>query len=160
MYMDSAQQNISSLIQDGDLLEKKMQSFARNLQDLDLNEEQIQTLVASIATTSTKQTLAKISALIDDEEFNKWKDFVDSGANNAQQLIVLNRFLINKTNKDLETINSEIIDALIKDTLDEVANVKDLTIKISQLTPEEVNKAKELLEAEDYEGVNRIVNRE
>jgi hypothetical protein len=158
--MDSAQQNITSLVQNEDLLEAKMKSFVRNLQDLNLNEEQIQTLVASLSTTSVKQTLAKISALMDDEEFKKWKAFVDSGANNAQQMIVLNRFLLNKTNKDLETINSEIIDALIKDTLDEVANVRDLNIKISQLSTEEIDKAKTLLEAGDYEGVDRIINKE
>jgi hypothetical protein len=157
--MNSAQSSIpSSLIQDDDLLEKKMKSFIRNLQDLDLNQDQIETLVFSLTTTSVNQTLAKINALMDNEELQKWKDLVDSGANTAQQLIVLNRFLLDKTNKDLETINSEIIDALIKDTLDEVANIKDLKIKISQLDSEQVKKAQELLEAGDYEGVDKIIN--
>ncbi|MHC1716953.1 MAG: hypothetical protein AB9915_03680 [Candidatus Dojkabacteria bacterium] len=158
--MDSAQQNISSLIQNDDLLETKLKSFVKNLQDLGLNEEQVNTLTLSVATTATKQTLAKISALMNEEDFNKWKEFVDTGANNAQQLIVLNRLLQNKTNKDLETLNAEIIDSLIKDTLNEVTNMKDLTIKVSQLSPEEVAKAKSLLDSGDYDGVDKVINRE
>ncbi|MFA5634014.1 MAG: hypothetical protein WCY00_00290 [Candidatus Dojkabacteria bacterium] len=158
--MDSAQQSLSSLVQDSDLLEEKLKTFTSNLQNLGFNDEQIETLVFSLSTTSIKQTLAKISALMNDEEFSKWKDFVDSGANSAQQLLVLNKFLLNKTNKDLETINSEIMDSLIKDTLEEIVNTKDLHIKISQLSEQEIDKAKELLEAGDYEGVDRIINGE
>lgn len=156
--MNSAQQNTSSLIHNEDLLEAKLHSFAKNLQDLGLNDQQVETLVMSVATTSTKQTSAKVNALMDKEDLEKWNDFVDSGPNTAQQLIVLNRFLIEKTKKDLETINSEIIDALIQDTLDEIANLKDLKIKLSQLSDEEVDKAKELLDAGDYEAVDRIIN--
>lgn len=158
--MDSAQQNISLMVQNSDLLESRLQSFVKNLQDFGLNDEQVSTILLSTTATANKQTLAKVSALMDGTEFEKWKDFVDSGANIAQQLLVMNKFLEGKVNKDLETIHMEIVESLIKDTLEEVANIKDLNIKISQLSPEEVEQAQKLLEAGDFEGVEKIVHKE
>lgn len=159
--MDAAPQNMSSLIQnDGDLLQEKLDSFLRELQSLGLNEEQIETISSSLTTTATKQTMAKISSLMNDEEFENWKKFVDTGANTAQQLIVLNRLLLNKTEKDLDTIHMEIVDGLIKNTLSDIANIKDLNLKISNLSPEEVEKAKQLLDDGDYEGADKIINKE
>ena len=159
--MDAAPQNMSSLIQnDGDLLQEKLDSFIRELQSLGLNEEQIETIATSLTATATKQTMAKISSLMDDEEFENWKNFVDTGANTAQQLVVLNRLLLNKTDKDLDTIHMEIVDGLIKNTLSDIANIKDLNLKISNLSPEEVEKAKQLLDDGDYEGADKIINKE
>lgn len=159
--MDAAPQNMSSLIQnDGDLLQEKLDSFIRELQSLGLNEEQIETIATSLTATATKQTMAKISALMDEQEFENWKNFVDTGANTAQQLVVLNRLLLNKTDKDLDTIHMEIVDGLIKNTLSDIANIKDLNLKISNLSPEEVEKAKQLLDDGDYEGADKIINKE
>ena len=159
--MDAAQQNMSSLIQnDGDLLQEKLDSFVKELQGLGLTGEQIETIITSLTSTATKQTMAKISSLMDDEEFERWKTFVDTGANTAQQLVVINRLLLNKTNKDLDTIHMEIVDGLIKNTLSDVANIKDLNLKVSNLSPEEVEKAKQLLDDGDYEGADTIINKE
>lgn len=159
--MDAAPQNMSSLIQnDGDLLQEKLDSFIRELQSLGLNEEQIETIANSLTATATKQTMAKISALMDEQEFENWKNFVDTGANTAQQLVVLNRLLLNKTDKDLDTLHMEIVDGLIKNTLSDIANIKDLNLKISNLSPEEVEKAKQLLDDGDYEGADKIINKE
>ncbi|PKN02999.1 hypothetical protein CVU76_03160 [Candidatus Dojkabacteria bacterium HGW-Dojkabacteria-1] len=159
--MDAAPQNMSSLIQnDGDLLQEKLDSFVKELQGLGLTAEQIETIITSLTATATKQTMAKISSLMDDEEFENWKNFVDTGANTAQQLVVLNRLLLNKTDKDLDTIHMEIVDGLIKNTLSDIANIKDLNLKISNLSPEEVEKAKQLLDDGDYEGADKIINKE
>lgn len=159
--MDSAPQNMSSLLQNSeDLLQEKLDSFVKGLQYLGLTNEQIETLASTLSTTATKQTMAKVSALMNEEEFENWKNFVDTGANVAQQLVVLNRLLQNKVNKDLETIHMEIVDDLIKNTLSEVANLKDLNLKVSNLSPEEIEKAKQLIEAGDYEGADRIITKE
>lgn len=159
--MDAAPQNMSSLIQsDRDLLQEKLDSFVKELQGLRLTAEQIETIITSLTSTATKQTMAKISSLMDDEEFEKWKAFVDTGANTAQQLVVLNRLLLNKTDKDLDTLHMEIVDSLIKNTLSDIANIKDLNLKISNLSPEQVEKAKQLLDDGDYEGADKIINKE
>lgn len=158
--MNAAQQNMSSLIQNDDVFQQKLTSFIKNLSDLGLNQEQVETIAGNISVTATEQTIAKISALMDDDDFNKWKAFMDTGPNTAQQLIVLNKFLMDKSNKDLEAINNEIIDSLLKDTLVEVSKMKDLNTKISQLSPEEVAKAKALIDAGDYEGAEKVVNKE
>ena len=159
--MDAAQQNMSSLIQnDGDLLQEKLDSFVKELQGLGLTGEQIETIITSLTATATKQTMAKVSSLMDDTEFENWKNFVDTGANTAQQLVVLNRLLLNKTDKDLDTIHMEIVDGLIKNTLSDVANIKDLNLKVANLSPEEVEKAKQLLDDGDYEGADKIINKE
>ena len=158
--MDAAQQNTASLVTNDDLLQTKIDAFVKNLKDMGLTQEQTETIAMSVATTSTQQTLAKISALMSEEDFEKWKAYVDTGPNTAQQLIIMNRFLINRTKKDLETLQSEIIDALIKNTLDDISHAKDLRIKISQLSSEEAVKAKELLDAGDYIGADKIINKE
>ncbi len=159
--MDSAPQNMSSLLQSSeDLLQEKLDSFIREMQSLGLNNEQIESIATSISTTATKQTMAKVSALMDEKEFESWKNLVDTGANVAQQLIVMNRLLLNKTGKDLDAIHMEIVDGLIKNALSEIANIKDLNLKVAQLSPEEVEKAKALLEEGDYDGADRIINKE
>ncbi|MDX9739184.1 MAG: hypothetical protein RBT33_02380 [Candidatus Dojkabacteria bacterium] len=159
--MDSAPQNISSLLQNSeDLLQEKLDSFIKQMQYLGLTNEQIETIASSITTTATKQTMAKISALMNEEEFEKWKTFVDTGVNIAQQLIVLNKFLMEKVNKDIEGIHMEIVDGLIENTLSEVANIKDLNLKVSNLSPEDVEKAKELIDAGDYEEADKLINKE
>ncbi len=159
--MDSAPQNISSLLQNSeDLLQEKLDSFIKQMQYLGLTNEQIETIASSITTTATKQTMGKISSLMDEKEFEKWKTFVDTGANIAQQLIVLNKFLMEKVNKDIEGIHMEIVDGLIENTLSEIANIKDLNLKVSNLSPEEVEKAKELIDAGDYEEADKLINKE
>lgn len=159
--MDSAPQNISSLLQNSeDLLQEKLDSFIKQMQYLGLTNEQIETIASSITTTATKQTMAKISALMNEEEFEKWKTFVDTGVNIAQQLIVLNKLLMEKVNKDIEGIHMEIVDGLIENTLSEVANIKDLNLKVSNLSPEDVEKAKELIDAGDYEEADKLINKE
>ncbi|MFA5623117.1 MAG: hypothetical protein WC981_02715 [Candidatus Dojkabacteria bacterium] len=159
--MDSAPQNISSLLQNSeDLLQEKLDSFIKQMQYLGLTNEQIETVASSITTTATKQTMAKISALMNEEEFEKWKTFVDTGVNIAQQLIVLNKLLMEKVNKDIEGIHMEIVDGLIENTLSEIANIKDLNLKVSNLSPEEVEKAKELIDAGDYEEADKLINKE
>lgn len=159
--MDSAPQNISSLLQNSeDLLQEKLDSFIKQMQYLGLTNEQIETIASSITTTATKQTMAKISALMNEEEFEKWKTFVDTGVNIAQQLIVLNKLLMEKVNKDIEGIHMEIVDGLIENTLSEIANIKDLNLKVSNLSPEEVEKAKELIDAGDYEEADKLINKE
>ncbi len=159
--MDSAQQNMSSLLQNSeDLLQEKLDSFVKQLQYLGLSNEQIETIATSITTTATKQTMAKVSSLMDEKEFENWKAFVDTGVNIAQQLVVLNRLLMEKVNKDIEGIHMEIVDGLIENTLSEVANLKDLNLKVSNLSPEEVEEAKKLIDAGDYEGADKIINKE
>lgn len=159
--MDSAPQNMSSLLQSSeDLLQEKLDSFVKEMQSLGLNNEQIESIATSISTTATKQTMAKVSALMDEKEFESWKNLVETGANVAQQLIVMNRLLLNKTGKDLDAIHMEIVDGLIKNALSEIANIKDLNLKVAQLSPEEVEKAKALLEEGDYDGADRIINKE
>ena len=159
--MDSAQQNMSSLLQNSeDLLQEKLDSFVKQLQYLGLSNEQIETIATSITTTATKQTMAKVSSLMDEKEFENWKTFVDTGVNIAQQLVVLNRLLMEKVNKDIEGIHMEIVDGLIENTLSEVANLKDLNLKVSNLSPEEVEEAKKLIDAGDYEGADKIINKE
>ncbi len=159
--MDSAPQNISSLLQNSeDLLQEKLDSFIKQMQYLGLTNEQIETIASSITTTATKQTMGKISSLMDEKEFEKWKTFVDTGANIAQQLIVLNKLLMEKVNKDIEGIHMEIVDGLIENTLSEIANIKDLNLKVSNLSPEEVEKAKELIDAGDYEEADKLINKE
>jgi len=159
--MDSAPQNLSSLIQNNeDLLQEKLNSFVKQLQYLGLDNTEIETISGGITVTATKQMMAKVSALMDEQEFEKWKIFVDTGVNNAQQLIVLNRMLINKTNKDFETIFMEIVDGLIENTLNDLARIKDLNLKVSQLSPEDVEKAKQLLDSGDFEGADSIINKQ
>ena len=159
--MDSAPQNMSSLLQNSeDLLQEKLDSFIKQMQYLGLTNEQIETIASSITTTATKQTMGKISSLMDEEEFEKWKTFVDTGVNIAQQLIVLNKLLMEKVNKDIEAIHMEIVDGLIENTLSEVANIKDLNLKVSNLSPEEVEKAKALIDAGDYEEADKLINKE
>jgi hypothetical protein len=159
--MDSAPQNLSSLIDNNDdLLQKKLDSFIKELQYLGLSQEQIENLVMSLSSTATKQTMAKISSVMSEDDWDKWKKFVDTGPNTAQQIMVMNTFLEKKINKDLETIHSEIIDGLIENTLEEIASTKDLSLKVSQLTPEEIEKAKKLLDEGDYDGADRVINKE
>lgn len=159
--MDSAPQNISSLLQNSeDLLQEKLDSFIKQMQYLGLTNEQIETIASSITTTATKQTMGKISSLMDEEEFEKWKTFVDTGANIAQQLIVLNKFLMEKVNKDIEGIHMEIVDGLIENTLSDIANIKDLNLKVSNLSPEDVERAKGLIDAGDYEEADKLINKE
>lgn len=159
--MDSAPQNISSLLQNSeDLLQEKLDSFIKQMQYLGLTNEQIETIASSITTTATKQTMAKISALMNEEEFEKWKTFVDTGVNIAQQLIVLNKLLMEKVNKDIEGIHMEIVDGLIENTLSEIANIKDLNLKVSNLSPEDVERAKGLIDAGDYEEADKLINKE
>lgn len=159
--MDSAPQNISSLLQNSeDLLQEKLDSFIKQMQYLGLTNEQIEIIASSITITATKQTMGKISSLMDEKEFEKWKTFVDTGANIAQQLIVLNKLLMEKVNKDIEGIHMEIVDGLIENTLSEIANIKDLNLKVSNLSPEEVEKAKELIDAGDYEEADKLINKE
>ncbi len=159
--MDSAPQNISSLLQNSeDLLQEKLDSFIKQMQYLGLTNEQIETIASSITTTATKQTMGKISSLMDEKEFEKWKTFVDTGANIAQQLIVLNKFLMEKVNKDIEGIHMEIVDGLIENTLSDIANIKDLNLKVSNLSPEDVERAKGLIDAGDYEEADKLINKE
>ncbi|MGI6423480.1 MAG: hypothetical protein ACOX0X_02620 [Candidatus Dojkabacteria bacterium] len=159
--MDTASQNIASVAQNSeDILQDKLDSFAKELRNLNLSEEQIQTVASSLVTTATKQVMAKISSLMDDKEFNNWKKFVDTGANTAQQLIVLNRLLINKTGKDLNTLHEQIIDDLIKNTLGDIASVRDLNLKVSKLSDEEVAKAQELLKQGDFDSADKVINKE
>jgi len=159
--MDSAPQNLSSLIQGNtDILQEKLNSFVQQLQYLGLDKTEIETISGGITVTATKQMMAKVSALMDEQEFEKWKIFVDTGVNNAQQLIVLNKMLINKTNKDFETIFMEIVDGLIENTLKDLARIKDLNVKVSQLSPEEIEKATQLLDSGDFQGADSIINKQ
>lgn len=159
--MDSAPQNLSSLIQGNtDILQEKLNSFVEQLQYLGLDKTEIETISGGITVTATKQMMAKVSALMDEQEFEKWKIFVDTGVNNAQQLIVLNKMLINKTNKDFETIFMEIVDGLIENTLKDLARIKDLNVKVSQLSPEEIEKATQLLDSGDFQGADSIINKQ
>jgi hypothetical protein len=102
--------------------------------------------------------MAKISLLMDEEEFEKWKDFVDAGANEAQQALVMNKFLTEKTGKDFDTFHTEILEELMSSILNSVREHKDLSIKISNLNDEQTKEALEYLNNEDFGKLNALLN--
>lgn len=157
--MDSAQKSITSLIDGNDMLEKRLNLFIKELQDMGLNKEQIDDVITKFTSIATQQTIAKISALMDEKDWENWKKFVDTGANTAQQLIVLNRLLINKSGKDLNTINVDIIESLATTMIDDLKMANDVSLKISNLSPEDVAKAQELLDAGDFIGADQIIDK-
>ena len=97
---------------------------------------------------------------MDDSDWSKWKAFVDSTPtpNVAQQLIIMNKFLEDRTGKSLETLHLEILDSLLKDTLDQIQQRRDMAIKVSKLSDEQIDTVNEALDNEEFDKADDILN--
>lgn len=158
--MDTAQKSLSSLTVEDDELQTKVNLFFKELQDLGISHEQIETIGQQLIVLSTDHVTAKIDMLMDEDEFEKWKKFVDTGANAAQQAIVLNKFLKKKIDKDLDTLQLEIADSLMKNILNALQERRDLVVKISKLNDKEIEEATRLLESSEFTKLEKLLNRE
>jgi hypothetical protein len=70
----------------------------------------------------------------------------------------MNKFLTEKTDKDLDTFHTEILEELMNSILNSVREHKDLSIKISNLNDEQTKQALEYLNNEDFEKLNALLN--
>jgi hypothetical protein len=156
--MDTAPKSVSSLVVDDDPLQTKVNLFFKELQDLGVQEEGLKNIGEQLIALGSEHLMAKISLLMDEEEFEKWKDFVDAGANEAQQALVMNKFLTEKTGKDFDTFHTEILEELMSSILNSVREHKDLSIKISNLNDEQTKEALEYLNNEDFGKLNALLN--
>ncbi len=160
--MDDNQKTLSSLVANNDdLIDTKLELFVKDLQYLGLNPQQIEQISGSMTVTLSEQVMLKISALMSDEDWTKWKAFIDvvPTPNTAQQVIVMNEYLKNRINKDLEGLYNEILEELAKNTIEELKGIKDLKEKVATLSDEEVDKAQQALEEEDYDKVDKIISK-
>lgn len=158
--MDTAQQSLSSLIVEDDELQTKVNLFFKELQDLGISNEHIQTIGQQLIVLSTDHLTAKIDMLMDEDEFEKWKKFVDTGPNAAQQALILNKFLKKKINKDLDTLQLEISETLMKNILSSLQERRDWVVKISKLNDQEIEEATRLLESSDFAKLEDLLNKE
>jgi hypothetical protein len=158
--MDTAQQSVSSLIVEDDELQTKVNLFFKELQDLGVSDKQIEAIGQQLIVLSTDHLTAKIDMLMDKDEFEKWKKFVDTGPNAAQQAIILNKFLKKKINKDLDSLQLEIADTLMKNILNSLQERRDLVVKISKLNDQEIEEATRLLESSEFAKLDNLLNKE
>lgn len=143
------------------LIEQKIVGYINTLKDLNISDEKITEIAGYLTSTANLQILAKISSLMDEEEFEKWKTFIDTDPepNVAQQLIVMNAFLKRKANLSIEDITNEILESLMRNSLDEIKWNSELRQKISKLNPEDVKLAQKLLENEEYAELDKLLSK-
>ncbi len=158
--MDTAQKSLSTLVVDDDILQTKVNLFFRELQDLGIQEEQIKAIGEQLIVLVSDHVIVKVKLLMSDEEWEKWKKFVDTGANSAQQAIVLDKLLNKKISKSFDDLNTEIADELMQNILESIRNRKDLAIKLSKLTDEEVVQATTLLEEGKFDELDALLNKD
>ncbi len=158
--MNPAQSDISNLIVFDDPVQTKINIFIKQLSELGLDKEQLETLGLSIASTASTQTIAKISAVMTDTDWDNWRNFInaDPNPNTAQQIIVMNELLRQRTNKDLNTLFNEILDSIMKDTKYELLEDVKLRQKISKLSDEDTQKAMQLLEDGEFEELDKLLD--
>jgi len=140
------------------LIEEKLVSFFETLKSLGISDEKIKEIGGGLVTISNTSILAKISSLMDEEEFNKWKEFVDTGANTAQQIVVMNAFL-NRKGHSLESITDTVLETLMKNTLDEIKITSDLRSKVGKLHDEEVKLANKLLDENRFDELDKLLEK-
>jgi hypothetical protein len=158
--MDTAQQSLSSLVIEDDKLQTKVNFFFKELQDLGLSNEQIEVIGQQLIALSTDHLTAKIDMLMNEEEFEKWKKFIDTGPNTAQQAIVINKFLQKKVGKDVDALQLEIADTLMKNILNSLQERRDFVAKISKLNDQELEEATKLLNNNQFEKLDNLLNKE
>jgi hypothetical protein len=156
--MNTAPNSVSSLVVNDDPLQTKVNFFFKELQDLGVPEEGLKNIGEQLIVLTSEHLMAKISLLMDEEKFAEWQKFVDSGANEAQQALVMDKYLKEKTGKDLDTFHTEIMEELMNGILDSIREHKDLSIKIANLDDEQTKQALEYLNSEDFEKLNTLLN--
>lgn len=156
--MNTAQNTVSSLKVDDDPLQTKVNLFFKELQDLGISEEGIKNIGEQLIVLSSEHFTAKISLLMDEEEFSKWQEYVDAGANTAQQALVLNKYLEEKIDKDIDTVHTEIMESLMLNILNGIRENRELSIKISQLDDKQIKEALELLDKGDFAKLDSFLN--
>lgn len=156
--MNPAQPDLSSLIQIDDPIQTKINLFIQSLSELGLDKDQSTDVGLNVSTTATNQTMAKISSIMEDSDWERWKAFLLTEPNTAQQIIIMNEFLKKRINKDLNTLFNEILEGVMQSTKDGIIESRDLTVKISKLPPEMVSKAQQLLDEGEFDELDNILN--
>lgn len=156
--MDTAYTSLSSLVVDDDDFQTKVNFFFKELQDLGVDDEGLQNIGKQLIVLSSEHVTAKISLLMDKDEFEKWKEFVKTGPNTAQQALVMNKFLEKKIGKDMDTVHGEVTGELMNNILESIRENRELSVQISKLNDEQIKEALELLEKKDFEKLNSLLD--
>jgi hypothetical protein len=133
--------------------------FLKEIVDLGVPQDQIQKLGEVLVALASEHLTAKISMLMDEEEFNNWKAFIDAGANSAQQMLVIDKLLQKKTQKTLEELQVEIAGELMDNILTNLKERQEYTEKISKLTEQEAAQALEYLNRKEFKKLDDLLNK-
>lgn len=116
--------------------------FVQYLRDqLHYPQEKILEIVGTLTGVITNLTILAVFREMTSEELDNWKNIVESGANDSQQLLLIDKFLQKKINKSFEELNNEILVKTVNYYKNELKTSKKLVEQINRLNEEQTEQA-------------------
>lgn len=141
-----------------DKTQRVVNKFIEGLKKLGLNDQQINDLVSEYAHMIVDRIMQEITLQMDEADVERWNKFVDTGANEAQQLLILDEFYKKKSGESLEDLEGRVVEGIITSSVQQYNDSQNIKAKIEKLDKASQDKVKALLDQGDFLGAQKIVD--
>lgn len=137
--------------------QEAMNKLVKWLADKGVKEDNFYDILKQIQDITASQVVVYIAKYMEDEDVDKWNKFVESGANEAEQLVVMDKFCKQK-GTSLEEINNQVIyDVCTNFILQYEEFVKNIA-KMDKMSEKEIEEMDKMLRAGKFDEVYDKLN--
>lgn len=128
------------------------------LKNAGFSEAKLEETAEILVKVIVDQTMAAIFLEMNDKDLEDWKTFMAGNPNEAQQILVMDKFYQRKTGKTLEDLQDRIIADVVKSSVKDLNETTALAEKLSKLDEASAQKALDLVNSGKLEEAEQLVN--
>jgi len=156
IYSDNTIQNVTQGTSSS--AQNVLDKFIDGLKAFNLTDVQIQEIVSEHAHLIVEMIMQQIYQYMDEKDVEEWNKFVDGGANEAQQLIVLEKFYQKKSGESLQDLEERIVSQVLAESVKQFNQDIDINNKFSKLSDDQVKQVEDLLAQGKFDEAQSIVD--